>query len=74
MYKRQLYNGTTLDCFTPAVTAVNILARQQGVTIGKQMIHCLKGALYNKNTMLDYEDVYKRQDVDCMQRMINFAV
>ena len=43
-----LYNGATLDCFTPAVTAVNILARQQGITIGKQMIHCLKGEIYNK--------------------------
>ena len=55
-----LYNGATLDCFTPAVTAVNILARQQGVTIGKQMIHCLKGELYNKKTMLDYEILLRK--------------
>lgn len=55
-----LYNGATLDCFTPAVTAVNILARQQGITIGKQMIHCLKGELYNKKTMLDYEILLRK--------------
>ena len=55
-----LYNGATLDCFTPAVTAVNILARQQGITIGKQMIHCLKGEIYNKKTMLDYEILLRK--------------
>ena len=42
-------------------TAVNILARQQGVTIGKQMIHCLKGELLQqKKTMLDYEILLRK--------------
>ena len=79
-----LYNGATLDCFTPAVTAVNILARQQGITIGKQMIHCLKGEIYNKKTMLDYEillrsqregrfkmlDYYKGMDISFLQEYL----
>lgn len=55
-----LYNGASLNCFTPAVTAVNILARQQGITVGKQVIHCLKGEPYSKKTMLDYEILLRK--------------
>ena len=33
---------------------------KQGITIGKQMIHCLKGEIYNKKTMLDYEILLRK--------------
>lgn len=50
-----LYNGATLDCFMPAVTAVNISARRQGMTVGRQLIRCINGGVFNKRTTLEYE-------------------
>lgn len=60
-----LYNGAALDCFTPAVTAVNVLAKQQGNVVGKQMIHCLKGEDYRTKTMLDYEILFRKSAGKC---------
>lgn len=55
-----LYNSTNLDCFSPAVTAVNISAKQVGNMIGKQMINYLRGKEYSAKTMLDYEILFRK--------------
>ncbi len=54
-----LYNSVTLDCFSSAVTAINISARKTGNTIGKQLINYLQGNEYNRVTMLDYEILFR---------------
>lgn len=55
-----LYNSINLDCFSPAVTAVNISAKQIGNTIGKQMIQFLQGNEYSAKTILDYEILFRK--------------
>lgn len=55
-----LYNSASLDCFTPAVTTVNISAKQLGLTLGTQMVHCLEGKAYSKKVLLDYEILFRR--------------
>lgn len=36
-----LYNSSSLNCFSPSITAVSVPARQVGIRMGTQMIHCL---------------------------------
>lgn len=55
-----LYNSTNLDCFSPAVTAVNISAKQVGNMIGKQMIQYLQGNEYSAKTIVDYEILFRK--------------
>lgn len=55
-----LYNSTNLNCFSPAVTAVNVSARQIGNVIGKQMIQYLRGQEYSRKTMMDYEILLRK--------------
>lgn len=55
-----LYNSSNLDCFSPAVTAVNISAKQIGNTMGKQMIRYLNGSEYSKKTMVDYDILFRK--------------
>ena len=55
-----LYNNQNLNCFTPAVTAVNVPAREVGNMIGKQMINCLDGKPYTQKTMVDYEILFRK--------------
>lgn len=50
-----LYNSSNLDCFSPAVTAVNVSARKVGNMISTQMINFLEGKDYRKRTIVDYE-------------------
>lgn len=50
-----LYNSDTLECFSPAVTAVNISARKVGYTLGKQLIAKLQGEEYVQKTTLGFE-------------------
>lgn len=55
-----LYNSTSLNCFSPAVTAVNVSARQIGNVIGKQMIQYLRGQEYSQKTIMDYEILLRK--------------
>lgn len=55
-----LYNSRNLECFSPAVTAVNISARQLGNTVGKQLIYRLGGNIYEEKVILDYEILYRK--------------
>lgn len=55
-----LYNSTNLNCFSPAVTAVNISAKQLGNVVGKQMINYLEGMEYSPLTMMDYEILFRK--------------
>ena len=57
-----LYNSTNLDCFSPAVTAVSISARQVGNVLGNQLINCLRGDTYNAKTLLGH-DILLRKSV-----------
>lgn len=50
-----LYNSDTLECFSPAVTALNISARKVGYTLGKQLIAKLQGEEYVQKTTLGFE-------------------
>lgn len=50
-----LYNSDTLECFSPAVTSVNISARKVGYTLGKQLIAKLQGEAYIQKTTLGFE-------------------
>lgn len=62
-----LYNSSNLNCFTPAVTTVNISAKKIGNTICKQMIQCLMGKEYQKKTKIDYE-ILVRKSTQSFQR------
>lgn len=55
-----LYHSTNLDCFSPAVTAVNISAKQIGNMIGKQMINYLQENEYCPKTIMDYEILFRK--------------
>ncbi len=55
-----LCNSANLECFTPAVTAVNVSARQMGNVIGRQMINRLHGESYNAKTTLNYEILLRK--------------
>lgn len=50
-----IYNSPNLNCFSPAVTAVDVNARLMGNTVGRQLIHFLEGKPYSEKTMIDYE-------------------
>lgn len=55
-----LYNSANLDCFSPAVTAVNISARQLGNVLGSQLISRILGESYREKELLDYEILYRK--------------
>lgn len=55
-----LYNSPNLDCFSPAVTAVNVSARKVGNMISTQMINFLEGKDYRKKTIVDYEMLVRK--------------
>ncbi len=55
-----LYNSRNLNCFTPAVTAVSVSAREVGNTIGKQMIHYLEGKPCEHKSLMDYEILFRK--------------
>lgn len=55
-----LYNSPNLDCFSPAVTAVNVSAKQVGNMISRQMIGFLEGREYQQKTIMDYEILMRR--------------
>lgn len=55
-----LYNSSNLDCFSPAVTTVNISAKQVGNVIGEQMINYLQCQTFAGRTILDYEILFRK--------------
>ncbi len=55
-----LYNSFSLECFSPAVTALNFSARQTGNMLARQMIDCLRGNEYSKKTMMSYDILFRR--------------
>ena len=62
-----LYNSSNLGCFTPAVTAVNVSARQVGNMIGKQLIQYILGKEYDPRVMMDFE-ILLRKSTDTVHR------
>ncbi len=55
-----LYNSTNLDCFSPAVTALNVSQRQVGNMVGRQLINRMRGEAYNTKTNLGYEILLRK--------------
>ena len=55
-----LYNSSNLNCYTPAITTVNISAKKVGNAICKQMIHCLTGKEYHAKTKIDYDILVRK--------------
>ena len=55
-----LYNSSNLNCFSPSITAVSVPARQVGIRMGTQMIHCLQGEKYAQKSMMDYEILLRK--------------
>jgi len=58
-----LYNSSNLNCFSPAITAVNVPASQVGSMIGKQMINYLQGKEYSQKTKMDYEILVRKSSI-----------
>lgn len=55
-----LHNSSNLECFTPAVTTVNVDAKQLGRMVGIQMLNYLMGKAYQKSTCMEYELLLKK--------------
>lgn len=55
-----LYNSSNLECFSPAVTAVNVAAAKMGNIAGKQLIQHLLGKEYDKKSTVDYELLFRK--------------
>ena len=55
-----LYNSANLNCFSPAVTAISVSARQVGNVVGRQLINSLRGEAYNAKTNLGYEILLRK--------------
>lgn len=55
-----LHNSSNLECFTPAITAVNVDAKDLGRRVGKQMLDYLMGNVYQQSTCMDYEILLKK--------------
>ncbi|WP_167958473.1 LacI family DNA-binding transcriptional regulator [Anaerosporobacter faecicola] len=55
-----LYNSSNLECYSPAVTAVNVAATQMGNIAGKQLIQHLLGKSYETRAMVDYDILFRK--------------
>lgn len=55
-----LYNSSNLECYSPAVTAVNVAATKMGNVAGKQLIQRLQGKTYEAKTMIDYDILFRK--------------
>ena len=58
-----LYNSSNLNCFSPAITTVNISAREVGNVIGKQMINYLSGNEYVPKSILEYDILFRKSTI-----------
>lgn len=55
-----LYNSSNLECYSPAVTALNVEATQMGNIVGKQLIQYLMGNPYEKRSVVDYDILFRK--------------
>lgn len=55
-----LYDSQNLRCFTPAVTAVNVMGRKVGNMVARQMINCLQERAYDSKVMVAYEILLRK--------------
>lgn len=55
-----LYDSQNLQCFTPAITAVNVMGRQVGDMAARQMICYLQKKKYESKVMIDYEILLRK--------------
>ncbi len=55
-----LYNSSNLNCFSPAVTTVNVSAKAIGNIAAKQLINCLNGNEYQQKIYVDYEILFRK--------------
>lgn len=55
-----LHNSANLDCFTPAITTVNVDAKKLGRVVGTQMLDYLMGKEYRQSTFLNYEILLRK--------------
>lgn len=55
-----LYNSSNLECYSPAVTTVNVAAAQMGNVAAKQLIQKLEGKEYEEKVMVDYEILFRK--------------
>lgn len=55
-----LYNSSNLECYSPAVTAVNVAAAQMGNMAAKQLIQRLLGKEYEMKAMVDYDILFRK--------------
>lgn len=55
-----LYDSQNLNCFTPAVTAVNVMGRQVGNMVAKQMIQYLQKKDYVSKVFVDHEILLRK--------------
>lgn len=55
-----LYNSSNLECFSPAVTAINVPAVQMGNMACKRLIQKLMNRKYESKAMVDYEILYRK--------------
>ena len=55
-----LYNSSNLECYSPAVTTVNVLAARMGNMAGKQLIQSLLKRQYETRTMVDYDILFRK--------------
>lgn len=58
-----LYNSSNLNCFSPAITTVNISAKEIGNTIGSQMINYLLGNEYESKSILEYDILFRKSTI-----------
>lgn len=55
-----LHNSVNLECFAPAISAVNVNAKNWGRMIGTQMIDYLTGKVFHQRTYVNYEILLKK--------------
>lgn len=55
-----LHNSSNLECFTPAITTVNVDAKGLGRQVGTQMLDYLMGNQYRQSTCVEYEILIKK--------------
>jgi DNA-binding LacI/PurR family transcriptional regulator len=55
-----LYNSPNLECYSPAVTAVNVAAAQMGNMACKQLIQRLLNRKYETRAMINYDIIFRK--------------
>ncbi len=55
-----LYNSVALECFTPAVTAMEISARTAGNVLAKELIDKIEGMEYHASVLQSYDILFRK--------------